>query len=111
MRKSKYTKWFEDNYPEHKDKKIKDIAKHFKISPAILNDAFNRGVGAYETNYGAVRPSVKKLPEEGGKQVWGKARMYKLVKNIMHYRKDEIDKIPKSRGSDYDLVLKQMNKK
>jgi len=106
MRKSKFTLWVERNYPDIKDNSLRGLSKYFKISGNILSEVFNLGVGAYNTNYSAVRPSVKKVGGESAKQMWARARVNKLIKNVIHYRKGEMDKIPKGRGSDFYLVEK-----
>lgn len=45
----------------------------------ILLEVYRRGVGAYKTNFSAVRPWVKKLPEEQGKAVWASGRVNRFI--------------------------------
>jgi len=50
-----------------------DIVRLTGISKSILDDVFDRGVGAYKTNRASVRPTVKS-PEQ-----WAYARIYSFV--------------------------------
>ncbi len=50
-----------------------DISKLTGISMKILDQVYDRGMGAYKTNRGAVRPSVK------SPQQWAMARVYSFV--------------------------------
>ncbi len=50
-----------------------DIVKLTKIPKSILDDVYDRGVGAYKTNRASVRPSVKS-PEQ-----WAFGRVYSFV--------------------------------
>ena len=52
---------------------IADIAKLTGYKKAGLQTIFNKGIGAFKNNRGAVRPSVKS-PEQ-----WGYARVYAAV--------------------------------
>lgn len=106
MRRSKFTIWLENDYPKDKSKSKTALSKHYKIPKKLLDEAFHRGAGAFFSNYSAVRPGVKKLDTEAGKQVWGKARMYKLIMNVEMMRKGEGDKVKKGKGQDFDLVEK-----
>ncbi len=58
---------------------LKDKAKESGISYGILKKVFDRGVGAYKTNFASVRPWVKRLPAEAGKKVWGFARVNAFI--------------------------------
>jgi hypothetical protein len=49
------------------------IARLTGISKSILDKVYDRGVGAFKTNRGAVRPNVKS-PEQ-----WAQARVYSFV--------------------------------
>ena len=59
---------------------LEQKSKESGISVSILQDVFDRGVGAYRTNFGSVRPWVKKLSREAGKKVWGMARVNSFIK-------------------------------
>mgnify|MGYP003136838922 CR=1 FL=1 len=50
-----------------------DISKLTGIPMRILDDVFDRGVGAYKTNPKSVRPSVK------SKEQWAMGRVYSFV--------------------------------
>jgi len=50
-----------------------EIAKLSKMPKKALQEVFNRGVGAYKTNPGSVRPQVKS-PEQ-----WAFGRVYSFV--------------------------------
>ena len=99
-RKSKYTLAFNKLYPEGKSRSSSAIGKHFNIKPSVIQEAFNRGVGAYKSNPSSVRPSVKS-PDQ-----WGNARKLKLVLNILKARKGA--KVTRGRGQDSDLVDKAL---
>jgi len=97
-RRSKFTIDFEKIYPKDKSRSSNAIGKHFKIKKSVLDEAFARGVGAYNTNRAAVRKGVSS-PEQ-----WGKPRQYKVVLNILKARKG--GKINMGKGQDGDLVEK-----
>jgi hypothetical protein len=59
--------------PKDNPNSKKDISKLTKIPMSILDDVFDRGVGAYKTNPASVRPSVK------SKEHWGYGRLYSFV--------------------------------
>ena len=63
MRRSKYTIKFEKLYGDIPDRKIPTLAKHFKIKKSLIQDVFNRGVGAFHSS--GARPSVKKCGAVG----------------------------------------------
>jgi len=97
-RRSKFTIEFDKIYPKDKSRSSSAIGKHFNIKPSVIQEAFNRGVGAYKTNPSSVRPSVKSSDQ------WGNARKLKLVLNILKARKGA--KVNRGRGQDSDLVDK-----
>jgi hypothetical protein len=72
----------------------KDISKLTGIPMSILDAVYDRGMGAYRTNPGSVRPSVK------SPQQWAMARVYSFVV-----------KGPTWRGADKDLADKVRKKK
>jgi hypothetical protein len=75
-----------------------DISKKTGIPMKILNEVYDRGVGAYKTNPGSVRPSVKS-PEQ-----WAMARVYAFVMKGKTYRtadKDLADKLRKKKIKGY----------
>ena len=69
-----------------------DIVKLTKIPKKILDEVYDRGVGAYKTNPASVRPSVKS-PEQ-----WAMARVYSFVMKDKTWKtadKDLADKVRK----------------
>ena len=76
----------------------KDISKLTGIPMKILDDVFDRGVGAYKTNPQSVRPSVKS-PEQ-----WAYARVYAFVMKAKTWKtadKDLADKVRKLKIKGY----------
>lgn len=98
MRKSKFTNEFNRKYPFLTGKKLKELQKAFRVTAKDINTVFERGVGAYHNNPSSVRPGVDSSVQ------WSYARVYKFLLNVVKYRKGEIDKIPKSAGSDWKYV-------
>jgi len=70
----------------------KNISWNAKVTPAKLGKVFNRGIGAYKTNPGSVRPSVKS-PEQ-----WAYARvnsfLYAMEKGKFRSGKHDTDLLP-----------------
>ncbi len=95
-RRSKFTIEFEKIYPDNKSRSSATIAKHFNIKKSVLDAAYDRGVGAYNTNRSAVRKGVSSAEQ------WAKPRQYKVVLNILKARKG--GKINTGKGQDGDLV-------
>jgi len=95
-RKSKFTIAFDKIYPKDKSRSSAVIGKHFKIKKSVLDEAFDRGVGAFKTNRSAVRKGVTSAEQ------WAAPRKYKLVLNILKARKGGI--INMKAGHDGDLV-------
>jgi hypothetical protein len=59
--------------PKDKSNSLADISKLSGFKKSGLQTIFNKGVGAFKSNRGAVRPSVKS-PEQ-----WAMARVYASV--------------------------------
>ena len=59
---------------------LKGKSRESGIPKSILQDVYNRGVGAYKNNFSAVRPHIKAMPEAQGKAVWAMARVNKFIK-------------------------------
>jgi hypothetical protein len=55
-------------------KSIKNYSKKSGIKPEILQKVYNRGIGAYYTNPGSVRPNVRS-PEQ-----WANARVRSFIR-------------------------------
>ena len=81
--KMKFNKRY--NQPVGKSNSLNDIAKLSGISKSILQQVYNRGVGAWKTNIASVRlKSGKKDPSaprsaKMTKEQWGIARVYSFV--------------------------------
>jgi len=50
-----------------------DVSRLSGMPTAALQEVYNKGIGAYKTNPGSVRPSVK------SKEQWAMARVYSFV--------------------------------
>ena len=99
MRRSKYTIEFEKRFGEKlPNRKKSTLAKYFDIKRSLLDDAYDRGVGAYRTNPSSVRKGVT------SEEQWATARLYKFILNVMNKRENK--DYPKGRGHDADLVEK-----
>lgn len=61
------------NIPTTTSLSLKEISKLSKMPLKALQEVFNKGVGAYNTNPKSVRPNVKS-PEQ-----WAYARVYSFV--------------------------------
>ena len=65
-----------------------DIAKISKIPIKILNDVYDRGIGAYKSNPQSVRTKTGKKDPKGpmsrkmSKEQWAMARVYSFVNKI-----------------------------
>ena len=82
------------------NKKKSTLEKFFKIPRPLLDDAFDRGVGAYNTNPGCVRKGV--VSEEQ----WATARIYAFIMKAY----DAVNKGKKKINQDQDLFEKIINK-
>lgn len=71
--------------PREASNSISEIAKLSGVSKSILEDVYNRGVGAWKTNIASVRlKSGKKDPsaprsKKMTKEQWGVSRIYSFV--------------------------------
>jgi len=91
---------FNEKYKQKKDQpnSKKDISKLTGIPIKILDDVYDRGLGAYRTNPGSVRPSVK------SPQQWAMARVYSFVMKQQTWKtadKDLADKVRKKKIKGY----------
>lgn len=78
------------------NRKKSTLSKFFRIPRTLLDDVYDRGVGAYKTNPASVRKGV--VSEEQ----WATARTYKMIVNTLLARQGK--KVPTGRGQDFDLV-------
>ena len=53
-----------------------EISKISKIPLSILNDSYDRGIGAFKTNRASVRPGITSAEQ------WGFGRLYALVNKM-----------------------------
>ena len=86
------------NQPKDKPNSKKDISKLTGIPIKILDEVYDRGVGAYKTNPKSVRPNVK------SKEEWAMARVYAFVMKGKTYKtadKDLADKLKKKKIKGY----------
>jgi len=84
--------------PKNQANSKKDISKLTGIPMSILNDVFDRGIGAFKTNRSAVRPSVKSAEQ------WGFGRIYSFVMKGKTYKtadKDLAEKLRKKKIKGY----------
>lgn len=91
---------FNEKYkqPKNQPNSKKDISKLTGIPMKILDDVFDRGVGAFKTNRGAVRPSVKSAEQ------WAFGRIYSFIMKGPTWKtadKDLADKVRKLRIPGY----------
>ena len=91
---------FNKKYKQKKDQpnSKKDISKLTGIPIKILDEVYDRGLGAYRTNPQSVRPSVK------SPQQWAMARVYSFVVKGPTWRgpdKDLADKVRKLKIKGY----------
>jgi len=100
VRKSKFTNRLEKEYGDQlKSKSKTNLSKFFKIPMSVLNESYDRGLAAYRNNPSSVRPSVS------SPHPWARARMNKLILNIVDVRANK-KKINKKAGEDGDLVAR-----
>lgn len=99
MRRSKFTIEFDKRFGEKlPNRKKSTLARFFKIKRSLLDNAYDRGVGAFRNNPSSVRKSV--VSEEQ----WATARLYKFILNVLNKRQNK--SYPTGRGHDADLVEK-----
>ena len=75
-----------------------DIVRLTGIPKKILDEVYDRGIGAYKTNPKSVRPNVK------SKEQWAMARVYAFVMKGKTYKtadKDLADKLKKKKIKGY----------
>ena len=101
-RRSKFTIEFDNRYGDKiKSKSKSNFSKFFKIPRSILDAVYDRGIGAARSQ--GMRTGVKSEDQ------WARARMYKLILNIMDVRASKKG-IPTGRGQDGDLIEKAIKK-
>jgi len=97
-----YKQKFNLKYKQPKDQpnSKKDISKHTGIPMKILDQVYDRGVGAYKTNPSSVRKSVK------SEEQWAVARQYAFIMKTYEGIKKKKEKI----NQDNDLYEKYKKK-
>lgn len=104
------------NFKKDESHSKSEIAKISKIPKKVLDEAYDRGVGAYKSNPESVRlkgtfkkdpkaPLSKKLSKER----WAMARVYSLVNKIegrkkLNHDRDLLKDIPKLKGKDLSKI-------
>ena len=78
------------------NRKKSSLSKFFRIPRTLLDQVFDRGIGAFRNNPSSVRKSVS------SEEQWATARTYKLIVNTLLARQGK--KVPTGRGQDFDLV-------
>ena len=86
------------NQPKDTSNSLAKIAKLSGIKKSALQDIYNKGVGAYKTNPGSVRPNVK------SKEQWAMARVYS---SVMGGKAAKVDKKELERGKSMKKQTKQ----
>lgn len=96
--KQKFNKKFNQDKDESNSKA--KMTKLTGIPKKVLDDVYDRGVGAYKTNPSSVRPQVK------SEEQWATARIYAFIMKAY----DAVKKGKKKINQDQDLFEKIMNK-
>jgi len=93
-----------------------EISKISKIPKKILDEVYDRGIGAHKTAPESVRlkGSYKKDPKAPlsaklSKEQWGQARVYSFVNKIegkrkLNHDRDLLEKIPKLKGKNLTII-------
>ena len=96
--KERFNKKF--NQPKDESNSKTKMVKLTGIPKSVLDDVYDRGVGAFKTNPASVRPSVK------SKEQWAMARVYAFIMKSYDAVKNNKKKI----NQDQDLFEKIKNK-
>lgn len=80
-----------------------EISKVSKVPKKVLDDVYDRGVGAFKTNPSSVRPNVK------SKEQWAMGRVYSFVNKLegkkkLNHDKDLVPKIPKYKNKNINKL-------
>jgi len=105
--KDKYNKKY--GFEKSQSHSLSDIAKTTGISKSGIQGIYNKGIGAYKTNPGSVRPNVK------SKEQWAYARVYSAVmggkaadvdaKELKMDKGGQFKTIKRKDGSEYDVKI------
>ena len=96
--KQKFNKKFNQDKDESNSKA--KMTKLTGIPKKVLDDVYDRGVGAYRNNPSSVRPQVK------SEEQWATARIYAFIMKAY----DAVKKGKKKINQDQDLFEKIINK-
>jgi len=96
--KQKFNKKFNQDKDESNSKA--KMTKLTGIPKKVLDDVYDRGVGAYRNNPSSVRPQVK------SEEQWATARIYAFIMKAY----DAVNKGKKKINQDQDLFEKIINK-
>tara|TARA_B100001093_G_scaffold154154_1_gene146830 strand:+ start:167 stop:475 length:309 start_codon:yes stop_codon:yes gene_type:complete len=96
--KQKFNKKFNQDKDESNSKA--KMTKLTGIPKKVLDDVYDRGVGAYRNNPSSVRPQVK------SEEQWATARIYAFIMKAY----DGVNKGKKKINQDQDLYEKIINK-
>tara|TARA_R100000005_G_C4953821_1_gene173155 strand:- start:747 stop:1058 length:312 start_codon:yes stop_codon:yes gene_type:complete len=96
--KERFNKKF--NQPKDTSNSKSKMVRLTGIPKSVLDDVYDRGVGAYKTNPSSVRPQVK------SEEQWAYARIYAFIMKAYDAKKKGKDKI----NQDQDLYEKIKNK-
>jgi len=96
--KQKFNKKFNQDKDESNSKA--KMTKLTGIPKKVLDDVYDRGVGAYRNNPSSVRPQVK------SEEQWATARIYAFIMKAY----DAVNKGKKKINQDQDLYEKIINK-
>jgi len=96
--KQKFNKKFNQDKDESNSKA--KMTKLTGIPKKVLDDIYDRGVGAYRNNPSSVRPQVK------SEEQWATARIYAFIMKAY----DAVNKGKKKINQDQDLYEKIINK-
>ena len=81
----------------------KEISKISSIPMKVLDEVYDKGIGAYKTNPKSVRPQVK------SKEQWAMARVYSFANKLegkkkLNHDRDLLKKIPKLKGKNLATI-------
>ena len=90
-------------FKKDKSNSKNEISKISKIPMKVLDESYDRGIGAFKSNPSSVRPQVKSAEQ------WAFARIYSLVNKIegkkkLNHDRDLLKKIPSLKGKNLDLI-------
>ena len=91
------------NFKKDEPHSKKDISKISSIPMKVLDEVYDKGIGAYKTNPKSVRPQVK------SKEQWAMARVYSFANKVegkkkLNHDRDLLKKIPKLKGKNLGII-------